>query len=59
MALSKNFKRTNLAQNVFELHAWVKKCHFGKFSERAEMSSPQNVVVGIEKLILIWVPMNI
>jgi hypothetical protein len=27
-----------LAQNFFELHAWVKKCHFGNFSERAGMA---------------------
>jgi hypothetical protein len=36
--LSKHFKRSNLAPKSFELHAWVKKCHFGNFSERAGMA---------------------
>ena len=31
MALSKHFKRSNLAQKFFESHAWVKKCHFWQF----------------------------
>ena len=39
MALSKHFKRSNLAKNIFEFHAWVKKCHFGIFSERAVILS--------------------
>jgi hypothetical protein len=29
--LSKHFKRFNLAQKKFELHARVKKCHFWQF----------------------------
>ena len=33
MALSKHFKRSYLVQKIFELNAWVKKCHFGNFSE--------------------------
>jgi hypothetical protein len=41
MALSKHFKRSNLAQKTFELHAWVKKYHFGNFSERAVMAVPK------------------
>ena len=36
MGLSKHFKRSNLAPKFFELHTWVKKCHFGNFSERTE-----------------------
>ena len=40
MTLSKYFKRSNMVQNIFELHAWVKKCHFGNFSERAGMAMP-------------------
>jgi hypothetical protein len=40
VALSKHFKRSNLAQKKFELHAWVKKCHFGNFSERAGIAVP-------------------
>jgi hypothetical protein len=40
VALLKHFKRSNLAQKFFELHAWVKKCHFGNFSERAGMAVP-------------------
>ena len=40
VALSKHFKRSNLAQKFFELHAWVKKCYFGNFSERAGMAVP-------------------
>jgi hypothetical protein len=38
VALSKHFKSINLAQKFLELHAWVKKCHFGNFSERAGMA---------------------
>jgi hypothetical protein len=33
-------QKKNLAQKIFELHAWVKKCHFGNFSERAGMTVP-------------------
>jgi hypothetical protein len=40
VALSKHFKRSNLAQKIFELHACVKKFHFGNFSERAGMAVP-------------------
>jgi hypothetical protein len=40
LALSKDFKRNNLAKIIFELHAWVKKCHFGNSSERAGMAMP-------------------
>ena len=41
VALAKHFKKSNLAQNFFELHAWdVKKCQFGNFSERAGMAVP-------------------
>ena len=25
--------QSTLAQKCFELHAWVRKCHFGNFSE--------------------------
>ena len=64
MALSKHFKRSNLAQKIFELHAWVKKCHFGNFSERAGMAvpcqcGPQKCIIAFEKFFLFWVPMNI
>jgi hypothetical protein len=31
---TKTNKTKNLAQNFFDFHAWVKKCHFGNFSER-------------------------
>ena len=40
MALSKHFKRSTLAQKKFELHTWVKKCHFGNFSQMAGMAVP-------------------
>ena len=48
----------------FELHAWVKKCHFGNFSEKAGMAmpcqcGPQKCIIGFEKFFLFWVPMNI
>ena len=64
VALSKHFKRSNLAQNVFEFHAWVKKCHFGNFSERAGMAmpcqfGPQKLIIAFEKFFLFWMPMNI
>jgi hypothetical protein len=35
LAFSKHFKRNNLAPKNFELHEWVKKCHFGNFLEKA------------------------
>ena len=62
VALSKHFKRSNLAQKI--LHAWVKKCHFGNFSEKAGMAvpcqcGPQKCILAFEKLFLFWVPMNI
>ena len=38
VALSKHFKRSNLAPNFFESHTWVKKCHFGNFSETDGMA---------------------
>ena len=28
----------NLAQKSFDFHAWVKKCHFGKFSEFSKIA---------------------
>ena len=64
MALSKHFKRSTLATKNFELHAWVKKCHFGNFSERAGMAvpclcGPLKCIIGIENFFLFWVPMNI
>ena len=34
VALLKHSKSSNLAQKIFEIHARVKKCHFGHFSER-------------------------
>ena len=33
-------QRSNLAQKIFRFHAWVKKWHFGIFSERAGMAVP-------------------
>jgi hypothetical protein len=42
VALSKHFKRSNLAKKFFELYARVKKCHCGNFSERAEMAALKN-----------------
>ena len=33
-------KKSILAQKVFELHAWVKKCHYDIFSEKAGMVVP-------------------
>jgi hypothetical protein len=64
VALSKHLKISNLTQKKFELHAWVKKCHFGNFSERAGMAvpcycGPQKCIIAFEKLFLFWVPMNI
>jgi hypothetical protein len=64
VTLSKHFKRSNLDQKFFELHAWVKKCHFGNFSERAGMAvpcscGPQKCIIAFKKLFLFWVPMNI
>jgi hypothetical protein len=55
VALSKPLKRSNLAQKFFELHAWVKKCHFGNFSERPGMAllcycGPQKCIIAFEKL---------
>ena len=57
VALSKHFKRSNLAIKNVELHAWVKKCHFGNFSERAGLAvpcwrCPQKCIIAIEKLFL-------
>ena len=40
LALSKHFKISDMAHKNFELHAWVKKCHFGNFSEKAWMAMP-------------------
>ena len=66
MALSKHFKRINLPQKIFELHAWVKKCHFDNFSERADAEmavpcqcGPQKCIIAFEKFLLFWVPINI
>ena len=63
MALSQHFKRSNLAQKKFNFHAWVKKCHFGNFSERGGMAvpcqcSPQESLTGVEKFFLLWRRMN-
>ena len=33
-SLSKHFKRRNLAQKIFELHAWVKKVQFWQFFQK-------------------------
>jgi hypothetical protein len=54
----------NLAQKDFELRAWIKKCHFGNFSERAEMDvlcycGTQKRIIAFEKLFLFWVLKNI
>jgi hypothetical protein len=43
VALSKHFKKNNLAQKFFELHLWVKKCHFGNFSEIAGLAKLESV----------------
>ena len=64
MALSKHLKRSSLTQKIFELHAWVKKCHFGNFSERAGMAlpcqcGPQKCIIAFEKFVLFWLSMNI
>jgi hypothetical protein len=57
VAPSKHFKGSNLAKNYFELHAWVKKCPFGNFSERAGMAMlVQPSKIGFEKFFLFWVP---
>ena len=46
-----------------KLHAGVKKCHFGNFSDRAGMAvqcqcGPQESLTGFQKFFLHWVPMN-
>ena len=55
VALSKNFKRINLAPNFSELHAWVKKCHFSNFSERAtaRMAVPSKTLHSIWKILFV------
>ena len=58
----KALQKSNLAQKFFELHAWVKKCHFGNFSERAGMAVPckcchQKRIIAFETFFLFWVPM--
>ena len=58
MALSKHFKRSNFSQKFFELHAWVKKCHFGNFSEkgwngRAPLVRPSKRHFSIWKIIFV------
>ena len=58
VALSKHFKGSNLAQKDFELRAWIKKCHFGNFSERAEMAllcycGTQKRIIAFEKIIFV------
>ena len=47
----------------FKFHAWIKKCHFSNFSERAGMAEPcqsgsQESLTGFQKFFLFWVPLS-
>ena len=47
----------------FKLNAGIKKCHFGKFPDRAGMAvpcwfGPQESLTGFQKIFLFWVPSN-
>ena len=47
----------------FQIHAGIKKCHFGNFADRAGMVvpckyGPQESLAGFQKFFLLWVPMN-
>ena len=59
MSLKNKYVRCNLAPKFFELHAWVKKCHFGNFLERTGMACPQKCIIAFENFFLFWVLMNI
>ena len=46
-----------------KLHAWLKKCHFVNFSERAGMAMfcqyrPQESLAGFQRFLLFWVPIQ-
>ena len=63
-ALSKHFKRSNLAQNFFELHAWIKKCHLAIFQKGLEWpclvsAALEKCIIAFERFFLFWVPINI
>ena len=53
MALNGTFKALQkkwFGPKNFELHAWVKKCHFGNFSERAGMAIGHALLVWPSKM---------
>ena len=57
------FQMKSFGSKNFKLHAGVKKCHFGNFSDRARMVvlcqyGPQEFLTGFQKFLLLWVPKN-
>ena len=45
VALSKHFKRSKLAQKIFELNAWVENFHFAIFQKGLEWSCPDSAAL--------------